>query len=722
MNVLLDLSSSWVFLALALIGLAAAVFFYRRVPPTVSVPVRALLVVLRSTAVALLCVVLAEPVLSLSRTVTDRPVIAVLIDSSRSMSIEDGTNGARRGDEAMTLVNEIVLPRLGHDADIVAYSFSSSVSPLGVERRVVEAPGAFDGRVTDAASALAHVGEELSGRNLQAIVMATDGASNVGGSMYEAGTALGVPVFTLGVGSATPAADVAVREVRTNRISYEGESVPVEVRVSSVGYEGAETVVELREGDVLIDSRTVLLSGTGEESLVAFSVVPDGPGLHRYTASIPAAPGELTKSNNSRVAATTSFKGKLKVLLAAERPGWDYAFLKRHFEADRNVELAAHVVLGDASSAGAGALAAALDDPSDYDLVVIVGEAWDKPPLDAARLAEFVTSRGGGLMLVGTPAAAAEGPLADVLPVSFTGGDGTAVPGAVVESRLELTPAGESSATVRLVSERAPNALLWSSLPPVWVVSSGVEVRAGESELVSSVSPRAPVVVSGRSGRGSVMVVAAEGLWRWKMRASEDDDSYDRFVSGAARWLTARGELRRVVAQTDRDVYSAGEVVGVTAQAYGEDYRPRADAAVTVRLSRARGAAPVADIPMVAEGDTYTASLGSLEAGEYFFDVEASVSGERIGEDEGEFVVERFSLEDAETRMRPALLQRLADDTGGAFCCPATLDALPEGVPMSWTSRRLDREIELWNSPWMLLAAVGLLSVEWALRRRKGLP
>jgi hypothetical protein len=32
------------------------------------------------------------------------------------------------------------------------------------------------------------------------------------------------------------------------------------------------------------------------------------------------------------------------------------------------------------------------------------------------------------------------------------------------------------------------------------------------------------------------------------------------------------------------------------------------------------------------------------------------------------------------------------------------------------------REFELWNSPWLLSAFVGLLSLEWTLRRRKGLP
>jgi hypothetical protein len=41
---------------------------------------------------------------------------------------------------------------------------------------------------------------------------------------------------------------------------------------------------------------------------------------------------------------------------------------------------------------------------------------------------------------------------------------------------------------------------------------------------------------------------------------------------------------------------------------------------------------------------------------------------------------------------------------------------------MEWTERTIRSEHELWNSPWLLLGAVGLLSAEWALRRKQGLP
>ena len=96
--------------------------------------------------------------------------------------------------------------------------------------------------------------------------------------------------------------------------------------------------------------------------------------------------------------------------------------------------------------------------------------------------------------------------------------------------------------------------------------------------------------------------------------------------------------------------------------------------------------------------------------------------GEEVGTATGQFVVERFSLEDSETRRRSTLLRRIAEESGGGYYLPETLDGLPEDVPMAWSERTTRNEFELWNSPWLLLGFVGLMSAEWALRRKQGLP
>jgi hypothetical protein len=638
------------------------------------------------------------------------------------MSIADGTGGSRRGDEAVALLNEVVLPRVARDADVVAYEFAGVVLPLETERGSISSRPSFDGGVTDVQAAFAGIRRETPER-LAAVVLATDGAANRGGSVVDAWRALDVPVFALGVGSEEEATDVAVREVLTNRISYAGESLPIEVTISSVGYRGASSTVEISEDGRVLDRATVELSGTGEESVVRFAVVPATPGVHTYTVAVPQARGELTTSNNRRVVATNTLGGKARVLLAASRPGWDYAFARRELADDSNVELTAFAVTDGASEAGGSRPPATAEELLSYDLVVLVDPDWADPPVPADWLDRFVSARGGGLLVVGIPPASGSvaPALARLLPIVISE-EGAA---RAAESRVLLTPEGEASPLTRLEDGRIENAALWAGLPPVWTEALPWWSERPEARTLAEGGDGAsgvPILVSARVGAGNVVMMAASGVWRWKMAGPAEPDVLDMLIANATRWLTARGDLSRVTAETDKDVYAAGEPIRISAQVYRADYRLAPDASVVVDVASGEGAAPMTTLALAPTGDFYRGDVGPLNPGRYVYRAAATIRDEEVGRASGEFTVEEFSLEDTEIRRRPGPLRLLAEESGGSYMSPESIDDLPESVPLERRYTTARREFELWNSSWPLIALVGLLSAEWAIRRRKGMP
>ncbi len=721
MSIFLNHQHVWVFL----LALAALVFLafrlYRRVPPAVSPALRAALLALRISAIAVLVFVLLEPVLRFSRTSTERPIVAVLLDTSRSMAIADGTGGMTRGDEAVALLNEVVIPRVARDAEVRAFGFSDGVEPLATGRGGIEGEPAFDGKLTDIPQAFAELRREIP-EGLSAIVLATDGAGNRGGSVLDAWRPLGVPVYALGVGSEAEPRDIGVRAALTNRISYAGEVLPVEVTLSSAGFAGASTTLELSENGRVLDSATVELSGTGEESVVRFDVVPSAPGPHRYTIEVPVAPGELSSSNNKRVVATNTLGGKVRVLLAASRPGWDFAFLARELSADGNMELTSFATLAGGRRTTDSA-PASVDEVLSYDLVVLVEPDWSDPPFPSEWLARFVNERGGGLLVVGLPPGRGlGGDAASLLPVVSTG----PAESALAEARVSLTVDGESSPLTRVVDGRYENASLWEELPPVWTAADAWWKAGPEATTLASAGDggagAVPVVLISRSGGGSVALFAATGFWRWKMAGPAEPDVLDAVVANAARWLTARGELARVTAESDKDVYPAGETVHLSAQVYGSDYRLARNASVTVEVARGEGSAPVQTLVLPPDGDFYRGAVDGLTPARYVYTAHGDISGESMGEARGEFVVDEFSLEDSEIRRRPGPLKRLADESGGSYVSPETIGDLPESVPLERTRKTVRKEFEVWNSSWPLIILVALLSIEWIARRRKGMP
>lgn len=711
----------WVYWPVLVVAVAAAAWSYRRVPPSVGGRLRAALAALRAGALVLLVLALMEPVLAITRTVTERPVVAVLLDASRSMAVADGGGGASRSDEALAALNDVVLPRLARDADLAAYAFSTGITEVPVSGGAVAAVPPPDGGVTDLGAALAALRDEFTGRNLAAVVLATDGANNRGASPTEAAAALGVPVFTVGVGSPEPKVDIAIREAVTNRVSYVGETLPVEARIAAHGFGDAQTVATLSEDGAALDSSTVRLSASGEEAVVTFRVVPRTPGVHRYTVSVPGAPGELTTANNARIVATNALTSKIRVLLVGARPSWDYAFLRRELEGDRNAEVTCFVRTAGAADGG-GAVPRARDELLAYDLVVLVEPDWARPLIRADWLAAFVRERGGGVLVVGLPESS-DAPTADLLSaLPLEGRPETRRP---IEARAALTELGEASPTMRVVQDRFENARVWRSLPPVWVQTSPSWAPRGDADILAEAvegeTSGPPLVVVRRVGAGHVMALPAEGLWRWKMVGPVDVDVYGRVVASAVRWLTARGDLDAVSVTTDRDVYAAGEPVSFSAQVLSDELRPTTGAAVSVSISSGPGAAPVATLSLEPDGDVYRSVAPPLAPGPYVFEAVAVRGGEEVGRARGEFAVETYSLEDAEVRRRAALLVEIAAATGGTYTPIETVGSFPGDVGLEAVEAERTTEFEVWDSPWLLVGFLGLLSTEWALRRVRGL-
>jgi len=63
-------------------------------------------------------------------------------------------------------------------------------------------------------------------------------------------------------------------------------------------------------------------------------------------------------------------------------------------------------------------------------------------------------------------------------------------------------------------------------------------------------------------------------------------------------------------------------------------------------------------------------------------------------------------------------LKTLVDGTGGGYFTPAEAGKLPALIPSAGEEFVIDQRIkELWDRPWMLWLLVGLLSLEWLLRK-----
>ena len=268
--------------------------------------------------------------------------------------------------------------------------------------------------------------------------------------------------------------------------------------------------------------------------------------------------------NNSRSVLVQSPSRARRVLFVEGAPGFEHSFLKRAWSGDPGLEVDSIVRKGkneggsdtfyiQASGARGAALTSGypqrLEDLCTYDALVLANvEAAQltKAELEATR--NFVTRRGGGLLVLGTRSfgknGLAETPIDDVLPLQLSASADALVTGSSSRGMnlVSLTPAGESHPVMQLGSSRDDTRKKWDAAPALAFVAPLGGPRPGATVLAVAAgaggAPHALVAVQ-RYGEGRAMIFAGEAAWRWRMLLPASDRSLRHVLAPGAQMACA---------------------------------------------------------------------------------------------------------------------------------------------------------------------------------------
>ena len=536
---------------------------------------RATLVALRVLAILLVVVLLMRPV-RVAPVAETGSTVAVLVDASRSMTLDDGS-GRSRLDAARAMLASAVKPALGPRFAVEPYAFGARTRAWDDGDPEI----GRDGR-SDLNGALHDIRERFRGRSLAGIIVVSDGAV-----ANAAPASPGVPVFAIPVGPTGPIRDREVSAVGAGDASIVDAVVPLVTTIVSRGTTSDRFDVSLLENGRPIDVRNVTTDADGRARREVFRVSPRRDRATLYEIVAAAAPGELTAANN-RFAVLVPPAGRPKrILLLEGAPGFEHSFLKRSLDDDAGLLVDAVVRKGrneagedtfyvQAAPARTAALARGFPATRaalfDYDVVVLgnVEADWLTRP-QAELLSAFVSQRGGGLVMLGTRSfdtrALASSPLLTLLPVELAGG---ALPRRVGSKapdtgRVELTEQGLEHPIMRLGATVDETEARWAKIPPLastvalGAPKSGATVLAWTAGQGGNVRP---LVVTERFGRGRVLAFFGEAAWRWKMMLPASDCTYDTFWRQLTRWAAGAGG-DPVGVEVDDDDYNRR----------GDDYR-----------------------------------------------------------------------------------------------------------------------------------------------------
>jgi hypothetical protein len=707
-----------VFLTLAaLIAAAASYLTYRGTTPPLSSGRRAVLATLRFVSLSIILFLLFEPILARLTTRTDEPILAVLIDTSESMQMEDPGTGATPAQQAVVLADEL---RGTAGTELRYFGFDSQAAEFDPDAGGLDSLE-FSGQRTDVSSALEYVRSELSEANLGGILILSDGRYTAGRNPRHAADDSDVPIFTIVLGDSSEKRDIRISRVTTNEITYAGVPLPVDVGIASAGFAGSRLAVTLSVGDSTVGSATLEAPPDGTERTTNLTYTPASPGLQQITVTVTGLEGEATYRNNVIRAGVRVLDRRRRVLLVGSGPDPDVASIRQVLEADENNEVTSVIQRG-----GGGYYGAALPTiAGGADVIVLAGFPGVGARLaDVRRLAEaieggvpafFVLTRQSDLGLFGRELSTAFGTSVEGRRRSFF--EAVPVP----------TPVGRRHPILHEITSTDS----WSRLPPVftnesaWSVSADMRVLA--TVRVRGIELGDPLLaIRSRPGSRTAVFLGA-GTWRLA-NLPEDLQDYAYYwpnlLANVVQWISAAEDDRTVRVQTTEREFAGGDPVQFIGQVYDESLNPVADADVSVVVTAPTGDDYRYTMDALGSG-RYVLDAGPLAEGNYRFSVTANRAGAMLGEDSGSFVVGNLALEFRNPVADPLLMRQVALRSGGTAFTTASYDGLMDAMIVSGRFQNrvstIRRESELWRRPIFLVVVLLCLATEWVVRKRSGL-
>ena len=731
----------------AVVALAAALLTYRRAGGHSSARDRVVLAGIRITALALVLACLFRPMLLLSAPVPQRNFVGVLIDDSRSMQIADGGERSR---------SEIVRSALGtSDSSLIAGLRERFQVRLfrfgGATQRIEDASAlAFTASETRIGDAIASARQELDAVPLSGLVVLSDGADNAGQAVEDELLSLkarAVPVFTVGIGMERFRRDIEIDRVELPRQVLQGSSFVANVLVRQRGFAGERLPLVVEDEGRVVAREEIELPPDGASVPVRIPVTLRSSGARTLRFTIPLQNDEVVTQNNERRALVDVRFRREKVLYVEGEPRYEVRFVREAVEADSNLQL---VVLQrtaenkylrlnvDGPTELAGGFPTTRAELFRYRAVVLGSiEASAFTPDQLRMLSDFVSVRGGGILFLGGRRAFGEGgyagtPLADILPMFL---DGDAVPDSLTpfnELRVRVTPAG---VTHPATSHAAPAAGARRERPdsspivrvPVTSVNRIARLKPGAVTLLEGYEGRVrqPVLVYQRFGRGLSVALPIQDSWLWQMHAdvAVDDPAYRTLWRQLLRWITSDTPDQLKVS-TSEDRVRPGGNVAIRVEMSDSNFQRRNDAKLVARVSAPSGAMREVPLEWVVDRDgEYQATYASDEPGIHTVRVTTTGGkpGERMLEDSTFVAIADLNSEFYGAEMRRPLLQRIADETGGKFYAPTTMNQIPEDIALNKRGITVINQLDLWDMPVVLVLLIALLGGEWAYRRHRGM-
>jgi uncharacterized membrane protein len=764
---------SWILGAGGVI-LALTWLTYYRAKGKPSRALKSLLVVLRVLAIAAVVTCLLDPQWVEMIKHEQRSRLAVLLDTSRSMSIQDV--GSSRLEAARHWVSKDLSQSAPASVSLATYSFDQNLSALPALNSASPT-----GNVTALADSLEALLAVPTPEPLLGVVVISDGIDNVSKLPERAARTYrrkGIPIHSATVGTTNEMKDVILENVQVKRAVPNEAPTRVALDVRSPGFAGKKVSIQIRSQKKIVAAEEVTLNGSRQNFEI--ELTPRQKGFQIYEAIVSEVKDEWLATNNRRLFGLEVVDPTIHVLYmegtpqskSSTRPEWKY--LKDALASDTNIQVK---VLYRAVGKDGEYLNTIDTDPEtgeriypvehpregfprslagllEHDVIIhsdIKKESFS--PEQLQNMARLVQEYGGGFVMIGGNSAFGKGGyhqtiLDRIIPIAMEQDkDSLNVP-----FKLQLARGALSHPIMDIGASIEESAQIWTTKFPVLYGFNRVgRAKPGATVLAENPAYITPygsgvLLAVQEIGKGRTMAFTSDTTRSWGkdfqtiwgeakrpgaalVERNCDSRYYRQFWVNAVRWL-ASGKMARtnnpVTLELAQSYSRPEESVAARVKVRDAEQKEIANAEVSLLVSEGRKTnAPIRAIYDPA-AKAYLADLRPPKSGEFVVTAVARSKGQStglLGDDRQLLVAESADLELLDLRARPVFMAALARNSHGEhFSLSSGQQLSPAYLFDKAPAPRIEyRREPLWDKATWLALILGLLAIEWTIRRVRGL-
>ncbi len=708
----IGLQGSLTILILCLIAvLSLSYYYYKRTIPNVSKTKKTILRILRLLSLFLLILILFEPVIYTTSNEIINPHPVVFIDNSASVNIGNDTP-----DKINNLISNLDL----EDEDY--YYFDSKAYPKS------DKDADYEGQYTDISSVFEKVKDIEVTENISSVIVVTDGAFNKGINPEYAIENMNLPVVAIGVGEEKSYSDIIAKSMLYNDISYINNDIPILAKLQFSNIQIDSIDVNLLIDNKLQQTQRISISKNIEDNYVEFTYSDSIPGKKKITIKVDTLSIESNKQNNNISNYINILDNKKRVSIFASAPSPDVSFINQFLSTSKQYIVSNYIKKN--SKEWYTIPTQSMITTTDI-FVLIDFPANNIEDNIIQGIAEQLANNKSVLYLAGKHVTKSK--IKDIekyLPFTM-----------VSDSRNEFLASinfnDNAKANSIFAINRLPDDNYLEDLPPLYKTEAFYKAKPDANIYadfkVNNVKIEEPTIVSKANNLSRSWAFLAYGLYRWEMidagfnngsKYSSDFKYYNALMDNVFKWLSISDKKDRFIAKTDKNIYQSNETIEVNAQIYDDKYEPLDDMLIKATL-KAKEFEKEIILKNINNG-RYVTNVEGLPEGDYSLLVTAfTENNDSYLQTATSFSIETFQVENRHYGLKKSLLERISVATGGVYMHIDNIASLQEILSKDFKGAdkqiSLTNETNVWNSSFILVLVIILLSAEWFLRKRFGM-